>query len=392
MFGKSPSLQSEYERLALCQLLERIVLKSDREALAEFHNNRTCFPCGDRRSLRFVEYVNALHESEEKRARLWPKHCDEVLECAHALTVDKFLNLPATHGNGTNSLQEKSVKCDRTDCRKYFKAFLAGLGEGAPASARWSLQEESLAAQALPSFVRRHFYLSILECERSSNPLTSRYIWEVGGRRMYLWFPKAFPGRKRAAWLKANVADLDPWRDGEQERVQGIIDSRLGKEAMVSLDGHESGVELTPSTQLTLPWAALYGISSYGMAATVADEKAREIDNQRPQIRRLGSQGIKHLIHLVFEALDSGDLNAGKLASVVGLSEATLSRFAGTRWGQASENLSLCNIPDLWRNTAQILSRHEGFKEAAEDMGLWPRIEAVKVAANRKTRRKKRDG
>ena len=76
------------------------------------------------------------------------------------------------------------------------------------------------------------------------------------------------------------------------------------------------------------------------------------------------------MIHHIFENIISDEYQDNTVAKTFGLSKATFSRFAGSRW-----NSSESNIPDLWLNMAQVLSVHPVFKETAREAGVWEQVE-----------------
>ncbi len=71
--------------------------------------------------------------------------------------------------------------------------------------------------------------------------------------------------------------------------------------------------------------------------------------------------------------MSEGDYRDCVLARGFGLSKATFSRFAGSRWQIHSDG----PIPDLWANTAEVLAHHTPFIQAAKDAGVWPRVTKV---------------
>ena len=81
---------------------------------------------------------------------------------------------------------------------------------------------------------------------------------------------------------------------------------------------------------------------------------------------------LKKMILQIFNELPNDEYEDTKIASAFGLSKATFSRFAGSKW---NENDS--QIPDLWLNTAQILSKHEIFMELAEKAGIWEKVQHI---------------
>ena len=97
-------------------------------------------------------------------------------------------------------------------------------------------------------------------------------------------------------------------------------------------------------------------------------------------IRALGKSRLKQLILRIFDELNEEAYEEKRLADAFGLSRATFSRFAGSRWKSHSSG----QIPDLWANTAQTLAGHGRFVEAAEEAGVWDEVQKI-VTGNRLT-------
>ena len=87
---------------------------------------------------------------------------------------------------------------------------------------------------------------------------------------------------------------------------------------------------------------------------------------------RGNNRKLKRLVLRIFEELCHGEYNDGKVAKDFGLSKATFSRFAGSRWTKSGSV-----TPDLWVNTAQVLSAHKDFKKVAVESGVLGKVEAT---------------
>ncbi len=364
-----------YQRLGLPDLLLRVVSDSDSTALNEFHEHRTPFRYHGQPPMRLVELVRALEEAEKRHNEGSNGFSDEVVERASDLTVDKYSHLPQPPSlmgftNGNESMQAAHTKC--TDCRKYYGSFLKMWGKIVVDEPGMSqLKAEEQAARLLQGLVLRQFKLSLLDSRRAANPTASRYGWHTKKGCIYVWFPSHFPSSQRHAWLEMNVNDPDPARPEEKERIQDLIDRRLGRGALISIE--DDNILLgEPSPKEFLPWEILYGYSTVDLAQIVATEKADRIDCQRPAIRILGTKRMQKLILDIFNQLDSEELNAAVLAERYNLSESTFSRFAGSRWTNAD-----AEIPDLWRNVARTLAFQPAFVEAAQAAGVWPKVQQI---------------
>jgi hypothetical protein len=98
------------------------------------------------------------------------------------------------------------------------------------------------------------------------------------------------------------------------------------------------------------------------LAANVAQEKVINIKIQRPAIRTLGTQRLKEMILTIFDNLADEAYSQKRIAQKFGLSPGTISRFAGQDWSQKGE---MGTIPDLWANTAKVISGNSIFKDFA---------------------------
>ena len=107
-------------------------------------------------------------------------------------------------------------------------------------------------------------------------------------------------------------------------------------------------------------------------------EKTADIEIQRRSIRNLGKPTLKKLILRIFRDIRNGDYKDGNIAKAFGLSKATFSRFAGSSW-----YMQKSNIPDLWINTAYVLSNNSDFKQIAVETGFWEQVKAVVEKTNK---------
>jgi hypothetical protein len=236
------------------------------------------------------------------------------------------------------------------------------------------LAREQLAATALRGFVYRQFRLSCLECCRRENGFLKRYAWRVNGSILCLWFPRSMSGRDCRRWLEARLTDVNPPRLDERERIQAIIDAHLVVPRFVAW---EEGCDLAAVRgQAPAKTVSLEEISVRGLAAVVADEKAENITLQRPAIQHLGRDRLKELIRCVFDELTADDHKDSQLAREFGLSKATFSRFAASRFHRHADGYV---VPDLFRNVARLLGGFPALVEAARALGVWERIEAIRI-------------
>jgi hypothetical protein len=101
------------------------------------------------------------------------------------------------------------------------------------------------------------------------------------------------------------------------------------------------------------------------LGRVVAEEKVKEAKKLRRSIRQLGPERIRQLVLRIFEEIGTGTYSDKVIAEEFTLSKATFSRFAGSHWFQNHSS-----IPDLWLNTAKILSKNELFREVVEEFGF----------------------
>ena len=360
--------ENQYRSLSLVKLVEQIVDKGDRPALEEFHTNRRLFRRKIKPPLLFIEYLDDLRESTARR--VWIANDPvEVSERAYAYTLNKFLNLPGRNESSQEAEGEsdRNMKPKGVDCRYYFRAFLEHIARSfktdPPAN---GIEEETRAAMIMQGLVRRHFYLSVHEAERKPNPFWSRYNWNVNGGRICVWLPVSLAGRERRVWLEKNIDKPDPWRLGERERTQSIIDSKFIRESFVPFD---EAIHLSKEEAVSL-WPDSDKDFETSLAQVVADEKTKNIKRQRPSIRALGEERLKDLVLRIFNDLSSGKYEDKNVARDFGLKKATFSRFAGSRW-----LLTKSAIPDLWLNTAEVLSSNPTFKEVTIVAGVWKEVQ-----------------
>lgn len=352
-----------HSKAPLVKLAERIVHSHDQEALRELHNHRTPFRLRADRPMTFVEFVTALSETT------WALRvcgCDRsALELAQDRTIDQFSLLP-------DNRTEETHRGDGADCRHYFSRFLRTLkASGQNDNLDHSLQQEARAAWALQRLVVTQFRLSCLEARRSCNPARSRYAWHLESGTLYVWMPASFSGHKRRSWLEDNVDAPDPSRPDERYRVQAIIDAYFGVARQFSFTSGAGAVADVSSTNDPLAAAIAAESTGYELAHVLAEKKADKIDQQRFAIRALGKDRLKTLILSIFGALANGHYVESQLAQAFGLSKATLSRFAGSRWRLSAR------VPDLWRNCAASVANDGPLVEAAEEAGVWMQIRSI---------------
>jgi len=342
--------------LSIAELIQNIISANDKSAIREFHQNRTIFQTKSGKQVLFTEYVESLRQ----KASTWASSCSpDIIDQAYNLTIDKFSRLPESN--------QSEQKQKQIDCRNYFKAFLDIFDKKLTEKPNITeIEKELVSAQIMQKLVTKHFYLSLKESMRNSNT-SSRYDWEINGNKITLYFPRTITGSERRKWLEDNIENPDPNKPIEREKIQDIINQKLGQNYMLSLDD-SMAYNIAIKQQLINEQ-----ISIEGLASTIADEKAQSIDKQRPAIQKLGKKQLKEMIICIFDDLSDGDYKDIEIVRKFNISKATLSRFAGSRWTENENN----TIPDLWKNTAQVLSGNSIFIEVAKDAGVLPKINDI---------------
>ena len=353
-----------FERLPLSTLIDNLARTADADLVRELHDHRRVVSADGERAMRIVEQLNELRgysrrATTDDRAR----HCSDY---AYYLTLAR-LGCPLV--DPPNAHSRRGV-----DSRKYFKALSGLIGNWQKAQPDTDrLAAERGAAIILGRFVTHQYNWAIKEARRHSNPARSRFAWRLPSGIIWVWFPTWVPGRDRSAWLEKLARDPDPRRPGETERVQELVDAALG------VPVHHSDCHLgdLPSTgeDADCPVAAAIQaeIREKGLAVTIAEEKAASLQAQRLTIRQLGSATVRSLVLKIFEAVESDEYDEKRIASSFGLSPATLSRFAGSRWTRNGAGA----VPDLWLNLAHVLAQHPVFREVAEGAGLWDAVDQL---------------
>jgi hypothetical protein len=359
-----------YRHLSLLQLADLIAREGDGGALHELHDRRKVFCHRGGELLRLAEFVDRLRR--EDRSRWWCGGDSGIVDRAYDLTIGKFSNLPSAH----NARPCHSQRPAGPDCRRYFQAFLEYVGrQGGGEGLTGEIQKEQASARLLQSLVTRHFYLSCLECRRSCQTLARRYLWKVDGHVLPLWLPLEIPFRASRMWLEAHVGDVDPKRPGERQRIQTIVDEIMTRKRIVSLDiENEAEAVAQPNRAGLLTEESTFVTD---LADMVAEGKVRGIQRQRPAIQALGADRLRQLICQVFDDLAAGSYEPVRMAGLFGLSKATMSRFAGSRWSDRPPKALPMSVPDLWRNTAKTLAADDRFMSVVRSVGLAGRIEKV---------------
>lgn len=358
-----------YRKTPLAQLAYDISRRGDSEALRELHEHRAVFGDSTGHPVLMAGFLVGLKDRDITFR--WCGQDSVVVDQAYDLTLAKFFNLPSNV-----CATQTADSPDGPNCRYYYGAFYDYVTKKfRKQPPTGTVEAEIRAAEALRQMTVRHFYLSCLECRRRALKLVKRYCWTVNGNHLTIWLPVEMSASRCRVWLQDNVSDCDFSRPGERDRVQAIVDRRLARRRIFSLDDLQKTEVDTHITSAGKPLTYAEEISVIGLASAVAREKAENIDEQRPAIRRLGRARLKELIQAVFNALTQDGYCAERIATEFHLSNASYSRFAGCRWTR--DMLSAVSIPDLWRNLAQVLAHHDDFVSLARQAGVWDRVRGI---------------
>jgi hypothetical protein len=274
---------------------------------------------------------------------------------------------------------KQSHKGTRIDCRKYYGAFLKKFEETRKTGENESpSQEEYEAGRLLQKMVFGNFRRSKLDCSRIT-PFSKRYEWVFGGRRIYLWYPSFVTPKEFKAWLIENFENLDPEVPNAKGHIQSRIDESFGRGYHIPFE--DSGLAETSNMSAKASPITTLEEQMFGrnLAEAVAHEKAENSMNLRPAIRELGKQSIRQLVLQIFTEIEWGDYDITRTAKQYGISKATLSRFAGSTWHGKMGTDESVTIPDLWKNTAQVLAGNPNFMETVLHSRIAGRFEEVQA-------------
>jgi len=357
---------ADYTRLSLIELTMRIAVGSDKTALAELQENRALFRYKDSRPLLMVDFLVKL--KQQPLSRKWCNNNQMVLEQSFDLTLSKFLNMPQK-----NDLSAGKAETSGPDCRYYYRAFNNNaLAEISSKGLNDELEIEFMAAKSLQNFVFRHFNLSCLECRRREQKLIRRVRYDFNGQTLSLWIPAEMTSKMFSKWFAENMDSLQEDNSLTRQDIQDILDKSLLTRKVISLEDIDDKNK-ADGRYGDFPMMIKKQISSCGLAETVADEKADNVNGQRPAIKELGQIRLKKLIHRVFDSLINPGNDYQAILAEFGLTKATFSRFAGSRWHK-KDGSNGDYIPDLWKNTAHILANHPDFIEIVKEAGLWKNV------------------
>jgi hypothetical protein len=351
-----------YTHVSLKELAQRIVSLSDRQALEEFHERKPLID-SSKGALRLVEFVAELRNRflGSRRGRMDLL----VVEKAYDLTIRKFSEFPDPAGNPT-LLKRKSL-----DCRYYFQAYILGVERLGRVSDVHPLEREQQEGRILQGLVTWHFNLSCREALRRARGTWRGMTLKLGFLKFSLRVPVLYQRSEVQAWLTDRLGPIEELTLADQTRIQDLIDRHFLSARILTYEDYLGAQVVHAPVREALESEMTAG----DLASEVVAQKVRTIDRQRPAIRALGVQRLRELIEQAFADLSEGQYDDGNLARRFGLSKATFSRFAGSRWKlSAVDRLRPRAIPDLWRNTAKVLATNPMFIQAAKECGVWSEV------------------
>lgn len=276
--------------------------------------------------------------------------------------ADEAYDLALTKFSQLSNSEEKSKR--QIDCRHYFRAYCNYVQESAPKGLN-ALEHEMFECQALQGLVKRQFHYALKECERRMHK--SRFRWQLPGGHLVVYMPDHIIGRERAKWLENHVPDPNPRVPMEVRRIQQIIDEVFfnGVEYEDETKGEKRGDRDLLESVCYVPGEDIAEFELNQLAQVVATEKRIQIHRQRKAIQVLGAERLQQLIERIFEDVASGDYVLSDIARHFGISLPTFTRFAGAFW-----NHPMKQVPDLWENTAMVLTSHPLFQEILKNLDL----------------------
>jgi hypothetical protein len=335
-------------------LLQRIVCDSDRLALDVLLETRKLYHTREKSGLSIIQYMIGLRDK-----LMPPQECNnnflEIADCAYDLTLAKYSNLPNSSPKApkANTYRQKG---DSVDCRLYYFAVLNQIQERIfNVKPKGPLEEEKITGSVFQGLVTKNFFRSRLECARSSK-FTIRYVWNACGKKFSLKYPSHMTAKQFREWLSQNTQHINLMKPDAQIELQSLINEKLKAGYHIEIDNLN---DFDVSEQRNEPLSNDVKDSNKftkDLSNSVTRRKVRNLNKQRPAIRKLGKKKLENLIKEIFEQLDEDEFTPGRMAKKYGISKSTFSRFAGSKWNEIDQNIEVASIPDLWQNTAKVLA------------------------------------
>jgi hypothetical protein len=343
------------------EVLRPIGEQGDSLALREFHNHRRLFVYNGSRKLLFMEYSECVCRGPTARRLLGENTL--LQEEAQNQLVDRFCNL-----RPTTARRSGRSRCG-PDCRKNFAAIVRAVDEWhAKHRSAGALELEATTARIAQERIAVHALFACRDALRTRNPTRSRFQAGTPYGPVTVCMPRWLTGRRRREWIDQNTAAPENEATYTSDDLQDLADARYGHSRITSLDDSEAlGTEPVSSS---LDWLVEHEITTRGIAAFIADEKAIRVSKMRPSIAALGPDGVRRLVLRLFEAIENGLYDNRAIAIEFGLSPASLSRFFPRRW-QPDDHRP---IPPFYANLCQALAAYAPFTEIARKAGVWKTV------------------
>ena len=352
---------SDYSKLSTAELIERIALHSDGAALNELLSQRKLLSLGRVRYL-LPEFLWKLKQ-EGFRPYIFPRQnenlVDEKLDLVYDRTLQKFSVLKP---------QTETVSIDGPYCNNQYIHLHNEISTRISQQIQSQIDEEIEVGRLFKNLVTTNIGYSWLEACRITERTFARYPWQVQGiKAIQLKRPSWIKAGEFRKWLEQNI----DFNHLEKELIQEQIYKRFGFGKHLDFDEiqeYNTGLAVNPDPAKAEERAYL----AKHFYKRIADEKSASIQEQRPAIRKLGSEKVRQLVlRILNDYVEQGykDIN---IAKEFNLTKATFSRFAGRDWKKRGKD-----IPDLWRNIARIMHRDPHFSEAAIRLGIKDRVDMI---------------
>ncbi len=357
---------SGYSKLSTAELIERIALHSDGEALNELLSCRKLVWIG-KNGVRLL-LSDFLWELKQKR--FWPflrigareRAAEEKLDLVYSFTLQKFSVL---------RLQAKTADMKGPYCDTRYTRLHEEIKSRIKPQMHAQLDEETEVARIFRNLVLVEIYFSGLEAYRETERAFERYPWQVPGMKpIQLKRPSSIEAREFKKWLEQNI----DFNHLEKEIIQEQIYKRFGFGKHFDFDEiqeYDTVLAVNPDPGKDEERAHLETLYE-----KVADEKSESFQEQRPAIRKLGREKVRQLVLRILDGYVEQGSKDIDIAKEFNLSKATFSRFAGRDW-QKSKDGSAMVVPDLWLNMAKMIHRDPYFSEAAIRLGIKEMVDAI---------------
>ncbi len=352
-----------YSKLSTAELIERIALHSDGEALNELLSQRKLLSLGRVRYL-LPEFLWKLKQ-ERFRPYIFPRQnekvVDEKLDLVYDRTLQKFSVLKP---------QTETTSIDGPYCNNQYLRLHNEISTRINQQIQSQIDEEIEVGRLFKKLVTKNIVYSWLEACRITERAFARYRWQVQGENIELKRPSWMKGHAFRKWLEQNI-DLNHL---DRRDIQEQINKRFGFGKHLNFDDiqeRETAVAVNPDPAEAEETAHLETLYE-----RVADEKSESFQEQRPAIRKLGREKVRQLVLRILDGYVEQGSKDIDIAKEFNLSKATFSRFAGRDWQKSKDGSSMV-VPDLWRNMAKMINRDPYFSEAAIRLGIKEMVDMI---------------